>query len=137
MVLDRVSFNYKRFTRYVISGGSAAVAEYGTFLVFERLGLTLLLANSFSFSIGLLISFALNRNWVFEAKHKKVTHQFLPYLGLAIVNLFISDLLIHIFSVNLGITSFIAKLMAMACVAAWNYLFFFKFIFRNDTTPAS
>lgn len=59
-----------RFLRFLISGGSAAAVEYASFFILQTtLGLEWLLASqSLSFVCGFVISFLLNRHWVFRSE---------------------------------------------------------------------
>lgn len=123
--------NYKRLSKFIISGGSAAVVEYGSFLLFVNyIKIDVLVANGISFGCGLVVSFLLNKIWVFQsgsAAHR----EFIKYFILAIVNLLISTLFVGIMINSLGILPFIAKLVMMVLIAIWNYLLFSKLIFKN------
>lgn len=124
-----------RIIRFVISGGSAAIIEYGTFLLLSlALHTNVLVANSISFLCGLITSFLLNKHWVFGSKnaaHKEFVHYFI----LAIVNLCISTGLVW-FMVNIHIPSFVAKLIAMVIIAIWNYFIFSRLIFKSTDEDA-
>lgn len=122
--------------RFLVSGVSAAVTEYGVFLVLHSLGLHLLIANSVSFCCGLLISFFLNKKWVFSSNGK--THvEFAQYFVLAMTNLVLSNMLIYIGVHWFGWVAWLVKPMTMIMIAAWNYLIFSKLIFRSRNKPDS
>ncbi|TAH36654.1 GtrA family protein [Candidatus Saccharibacteria bacterium] len=116
--------------RFLIAGGLAACTEYGVFLLLHGLGLHLLVANSVSFCTGLLVSFTLNKKWVFSSGGK--THlEFIAYAGLAIVNLVLSNILIYIVVNRFGWLPWVAKILTMALIACWNYVIFSRVIFRT------
>ena len=56
--------------------------------------------------------------------------QFIRYAVLAAINLLIGNLAITAL-VSLGINPYLAKLLVMAMIAAWNYLIFSTHIFKN------
>lgn len=126
MVLVR----YNRLIKFLMSGG-LATTEYATFLVLHSFGLWLFVANALSFSCGLVVSFLLNKHWVFSHKGG-YSKQFARYATLALVNLIISSsivLLVH----KIGLSAMIAKLCVMAMVASWNFVIFQKVIFKKHS----
>jgi putative flippase GtrA len=121
-----------RIIRFLISGGCAAVTEYGIFyLLTSGFDLYILLANTISFMGGLLVSFLLNRQWVFRSTNSK-RDEFIKYSVLAMVNLIISNGIIHILADTIGNNEMIAKLITMIMIAAWNYLIFSRLIFGTN-----
>lgn len=123
--------NNIRIIKYLFSGISAFFTEYLTFLFFLYiLNLNLTIANILSFCLGFIVSFTLNRNWVFKefAKHKDPRPQLIKYLSLAMVNVLISSLLINLTSIL--VAAFIAKVLTVIIIAIWNYIIFKKYIFK-------
>lgn len=120
-----------RLLKFLISGGSAALIEYIVFLILNSLlRVDVIVANTVSFSCGLVVSYMLNRVWVFKsaADHKK---QFASYLLLAVINLVLSNILVWLLVHVVVIAPFIAKFLTMGAVASWNYLIFSKIIFKK------
>jgi len=131
----------KPLTRYLVVGGAAAISEYGSFLLlFMVFNVWLWLANAVSYALGLLTSFWLNRLWVFRHKQKvyqkKLNHQFVLYVTMASVNLFLT-LLIVAYLKHLGVKPVVGKLLAMAITSIWNFIIFRSFIFMHQDTPKS
>jgi putative flippase GtrA len=121
----------RRLIKFIISGGSAAVTEYGAFLILHSVfGVYLLLANSLSFCAGLVVSFSLNRKWVFSSRGKMHV-ELVQYVSLAVINLFLSNLLIYVGVKKLDLMAAVVKIATMVLIAAWNYLIFSKLIFRQ------
>lgn len=120
----------KKIIRFIVSGGTAALTEYTTFLLLENSGVLLILANSISFLCGLLVSFLLNRRWVFTSSGN-ISSQFASYFALAVINLLLSNTLIHILT-QAGVYVLVAKLICMVAIATWNYFIFSKFIFKTN-----
>ena len=129
----------RRAIRFLISGGSAAAIEYGSYLIMRQFGIRLLIANTISFILGLFVSFLLNRKWVFNSIGKQ-SRQFISYLALALVNLILSNLLLGFAVLHLHWSGVITKLGLMCLIASWNYVVFSKLIFKTaqqDATASS
>jgi len=124
-----------RLIRFLLSGGTAAAVEY---LVFLSLQLAikshcLVFDQSISFACGFIVSFFLNRRWVFNSRgkwHAELTR----YGALAAVNLVLSSIAILLLTGYLHMHALLAKLFVMVMVAAWNYLIFSRFVFRARAT---
>lgn len=125
--------------RYLVSGGSAFVMEYGSFLIlFKGLALPLVAANTISFLIGLATSFIIGRTWAFKQDTfaHKARHQALMYVVLAGVNVLLSNGIIWLLD-SLGLDARIGKVIAIGFVAVWNFFIFKYVIFRRDrSAPA-
>ena len=119
-----------KYLKFLLAGGSAAAVEYIAFLALTHIEAPTLIANSFSFLCGLVVSFSLNKTWVFASK-QRAHAQFVKYFCLAGINLVISNLLVWAIVYGLSMPGYIAKLMAMVVIAAWNYFIFSKFIFKD------
>lgn len=124
--------------KYLTVGVTAVVVEYGSFtLMYGVADWQLYVANSISFTLGLLTSFFLNRLWTFghadKSYSKKASHQLGFYVALAITNLLLSNILIGLLSQILDPRY--AKLIVMAGPPIWNYLIF-KFVIFNHRKPA-
>lgn len=118
--------------RFLISGGSAAITEYTLFLLLVAFlpshPIFLIAAQSLSFGGGLIVSFLLNRSWVFESTAKESKKMFTKYLLLALINLFITNILIILLEPVLPL--YIAKFVVMLMIASWNFIIFKTLIFR-------
>ena len=119
--------------RFLVVGGSAFVVEYGSFtIMYDLIGVWLILANGLSFILGLGTSFSLNRLWTFGYKEyeKRTTHQLAYYVILAGINL-LATILIVSYLKHLGIAPKYGKLIAMALTSSWNFVLFKKFVFTH------
>ena len=120
---------HSKILKFLMSGSLAASTEYVTFLALHAIGLMLVLANALSFSCGLIISFLLNKHWVFSRKGNG-PKQFVMYATLAGINLIIGSGLIVLLVHGLQLPAFLAKLCVMGLIATWNYVIFKKVIFK-------
>lgn len=122
----------KSFVKYLIAGGGAAVAEYGSFALLYHASHRVAVANSVSYLFGLLTSFLLNRYWVFNhGQHRKVVSQMILYAILVCVNLGLINVVIIVLA-YFGISPYIGKLAAMAVIVVWNFVVYNKVIFRRS-----
>jgi putative flippase GtrA len=129
----------KRLLVYLTIGGLAFLVEYASFLLlihFLTTPLGLIIAQSFSFCFGLVISFTGNRLLTFNDSNSTYKHsvsrQIKAYALLALINLGLSNLAIYALVHHLSVTPLIAKLIVMSMVVLWNFLIFNRVIFKKE-----
>jgi len=122
----------QRVLRFLVSGGSAAAVEYAAFIALQfALGTAWLLASqSISFGCGFVVSFLLNRRWVFQSRGN-AGGELAKYAVVAAVNLAAGNLLILLMVDRIGIHPLLAKFLIMGMIASWNYLIFSRLVFRK------
>jgi len=117
--------------KYLFVGGSAFLLEYGLFLILNSTLNLLILANVLSFVVGLVYSFVLHQKWTFAGDHKHDPRkQAASYLLLALVNVVLTSFIITLLVDSLGVLPFVAKIICMLLVVAWNFLILNKIIFK-------
>lgn len=121
-----------RVFRFLLSGGSAAATEYLVFIGLQTmLGPDALILNqSFSFACGFIVSFVLNRLWVFKSGGTWAG-DLMRYGLLALINLVLGNVAISLLVGPAGLHPLVAKLAVMVLVAAWNYVIFSRVVFRQ------
>ncbi len=121
-----------RFLRFLISGGSAAAVEYAAFFILQiTLGPDWLPASqSLSFACGFVVSFLLNRHWVFRSDGH-MGRELMKYGTVAAMNLVLGSVAIVLMVGPAGIHPLIAKFLVMGMIAAWNYLIFSLLVFSK------
>jgi len=125
--------NYKKILKFLISGITAATVEYSIFLALLGFAnATLITAQTLSFTVGFIISFLLNKKWVFKSKGS-IFVELPKYLILALINILLSNVAMWLLVDMLHIKNWLAKALVMAAVASWNYFIFQKIIFRNHS----
>lgn len=131
---QRISKNradaFQRIMKFLVSGSLAAITEYTSFMVMEKAGIILIASQTISFLCGFVVSFLLNRAWVFKSK-EKASRQLMKYGLLAAINLVLTNLVMNCMVYVLHINSLVAKISVMAMVAVWNYIIFSKLIFQQ------
>lgn len=121
-----------KLLKFLLSGGSAAIVEYITFLVLNVLLTTywVILSQIVSFLFGFIVSFFLNKTWVFQASGNTKS-QLVKYVILAAINLILTSFVIWLLVNKLQIPGWIAKVIVMGMVAIWNYVLFSRIIFSS------
>lgn len=118
--------------KFLISGATAALVEYVVFLALHAIQGPewIIFSQSISFMCGFVVSFLLNKNWVFKSVGG-TSRELQKYSILAGVNLILSNLALWLFVDTLAVVFWAAKFIVMAMVATWNYFIFQRIIFRS------
>lgn len=122
----------KRLLKFLTTGGLAAGVEYAVYILLQLvMGTSILfIPQTISFLAGFLVSFSLNKNWVFANK-RDTKRQLLKYSLLAGINLVLSNLMLWLFVDVIDLNQYLAKFIVMGMVATWNYFIFSKLIFNT------
>ena len=129
-IIAFVDIKIKQIIRFLTSGGLAASVEFLIFMILLEAINNLFLVNSISFLSGLVVSYNLNRIWVFKSD-ANVKKQFVEYFILALINLVFSGLIVYGLVDLLSVANWTAKIFAMGIIAFNNYFIFSKFIFKK------
>jgi len=126
-----------QIVRYGLVGMLAFAAEYSSFLILISMlsEKNLLIAQTISFCVGLSTSFFGSRLFTFKNKTKAYHHdkktQFAGYVTLALVNLILANLVIYFLINHLNLAYWIAKIIVMVGVVAWNYAILNRLVFKT------
>ncbi len=119
-----------QFIRYATTGGISFGIEYTTFyILFNVVGLWYVWSNSIAMTFAFCISFTLNRFWSFKSKGNGFK-QFIMYGTLFLINLFVSNVIMLLFTDVLGIKPLLSKLIAVGIIVCWNFVINKKVIFK-------
>lgn len=119
--------------KYFIVGLGASGSDY-VLLVFSYyvLGFPLKLSTTLGFFTGFLISFTINKKWVFAGEqHKNTRRQAAEYLLLLGFNYVFTVWAVSLLN-NHGLGPAISKVMVLAVIMCWNYALFRWFIFKKN-----
>ena len=121
-----------QFLRYLISGAACAGLEYGSFLLLHQgWAWGLILANTLAYSSGWVLSFTLNKLWVFQGPQRHQTGmQFLVYCCLALLNYSLGTWFLVYLVQTFGLSAWLGKGLSMAAIVVWNFLVYKKVIYR-------
>jgi len=119
----------QRFTRFLTVGAIGTFLDFGLLSLLKALGLPTLLANSLSFTAGVVNNFTWNRLWTFaDAKQVSWRRQLAQFTLVSLVGLALNNAIVLLLEVPLGISLgqpefgyLPAKVIATGVVVFWNY----------------
>lgn len=124
---------FGQMVRFGASGGATVLADYLSFSLLYAAGAPLFVATLASLLAGFVVSFTLNRQWVFHADathaQKKMTMQLLLYALLLTINIVITYFFIR-YMQNMGVDPYLAKIFSIGLIMSWNFVLYKKVIFR-------
>ncbi len=129
----------ERFTRFLTVGAVGTLLDFTLLTLLKLAGLPTIIANSLSFTVGLINNFTWNRLWTFgdavQADWKKQLAQFtvVSLIGLALNNLIVLSLE-GVLGTMLGQPEWgylPAKVIATGVVVFWNYFANRMWTFKN------
>lgn len=111
------------FFRYIIIGGLAFIADYGTLLLLNKvLGIHYLLAATLSFCVGILVNYLGSINFVFL--HRGMNNVHLErglFLIIGLIGLLINDSLLFLLTGVADIPIEFSKPLTQVLVLFWNF----------------
>lgn|SRR5574344_2792599 len=132
---------YQHQIRYLLSGTTAAVLEFGSFnllfyVIFARSNDLLLVAQVTSYLIGFTTAFVLHNRFSFKTERKYVYSKRQQLVGYAIVsltNLGLTSLILVFLKNQLGVWPWLAKIITMGLQVIWNFFILNGIIFKSET----
>lgn len=125
--------------RFGIVGIANTALDFSILFLLVTLGLDKIPANYISTGTAFIFSFFVNKSFTFKSKGGNVKKQFLYFIVITIIGLWIIQPLIisgitHVL-VNTGwasgIVLFIAKIIATVASLIWNYIFYSRIVFKK------
>jgi putative flippase GtrA len=126
--------------RFGIVGIANTALDFILLFLFVSLGLDKILANYISTAIAFIFSFFVNKSFTFKSKGGNVPKQFLVFVGVTIIGLWVIQPLV-ILGVsallagtgwNESVILFSAKIVATVASMIWNYLFYSRLVFKKS-----
>lgn len=120
---------------YVISGAITTLADYMAFTIcFSFLSSGLLTATAVAYAVGLVVSYILNRFWVFHkgANRQSAATSLSRYLTFLLVNLGITYVMLWALERWFGISPYIGKLVVGTFMFFWIYAGNTLWVFRGE-----
>ncbi len=120
----RLADKNKKIIKFVFSGSVAAVVDLGTlYILTEFLGFFYLVSAGFSYFMGFLVSFSLQKFWTFrDSSLLYIKKQFFHYSALTLGTLFLDLLFLYILVEKLGVYYLLAQIIAGAVIALGRFL---------------
>lgn len=121
--------------RYLFVGGGAFIVDWGSLAVFKTIGFSLYLSTALAFVLGLAANYLLSKAFVFKAEKSSVGNvaEFVIYGIIGVIGLGLTEFLMFILSVKIGIHFLIAKIIAAAIVLVWNFVARKIILYRGDS----
>jgi putative flippase GtrA len=125
--------------RFGIVGVANTALDFIILFLLVGLGLDKIPANYISTSIAFIFSFFVNKSFTFKSKGGNIPKQFLVFLGITMVGLWIIQPLIILGVGALlagtgwseGVILFAAKIVATVGSMIWNYLLYSRLVFKK------
>jgi putative flippase GtrA len=134
MQWNEISVIMPKLFIYSTVGVLNTLADFVVFLLLTSgLGYHPIPANMISYSIGVVLSFIMNRTFAFRASNYYfgIHHQFFRFCAVNIVSLAISTALVNFFSQSM--TPPFAKILSIPFVVMWGFLAVRAFVFASPT----
>lgn len=122
---------------YPVSGALTSLSDYLSFgFFFSILNTDLLVATASAYVIGLVVSYLLNRFWVFKkgAGEQGEATNLWRYFTFLAVNLVITYAMLWVMEMAFGISPYIGKIVVGFFMFFWIYLGNTFFVFRGVKT---
>ncbi|MBI1813314.1 GtrA family protein [Candidatus Peregrinibacteria bacterium] len=123
--LSRIAPHAPQFARYLLSGGTAAGLEIGSYQLMLHFGVWYFTAAKISGMVGLLAAFIGHKFFAFR-KRRETSRQLVRYAVLQGCNYIIQLAMVYTFVEFAGINATIAKILAIGITVLWNF-FLYKF----------
>lgn len=112
-----------KFIRFSFVGAAGMGIDFGlTYLCKEKWEWHKYIANSMGFGIAVCFNYILNRYWTFSSSNPDVGKEFILFLAISLVGLFINNLFLWVLHSRIGIRFYYAKFVAVGITALWNFL---------------
>jgi len=125
-----------RLVRYMVSGGTAALFNFGILFILVHFGkMYYLYASMLAFTLSIAVSFTLQKFWTFRNSHLEGVHlQFARYLAIVLLNLILNTALVYFFVEKLGVWYLLAQVIATLIIAVIGYFGYRHFVFTKPTS---
>lgn len=114
-----------QFSLYVLSGGTAAVVDFGSYSLLLYFGIWYIAASVVSGVLGFVTTFLMNKYVAFRKRDNMLRH-LLRFFIVDMFNILAITLVLYGLVDGLGMDKQIAKILAMGMVVLWNF-FVYKF----------
>lgn len=139
--MDRLLKKHADKLRFAIVGGANTALDFIILFALTFAGMDRIAANYVSTSVSLVFSFFANKQFTFKDKTKTGKKQFILFVVITLIGLWvIQPLIIWIASnalassiTNQAINLFIAKLIATLASLTWNYLLYSRLVFKKSS----
>ena len=108
--------------RFVATGFLGLIIDFSiTWLFKDYFHINKYLANGLGFSFAVVNNYGINKIWTFKDKEKAIAKQFLKFLLISIIGLFLNTLFLYIILQKMNLSFYISKFLVVILVFIWNY----------------
>ncbi len=127
--------------RFAVVGGANTALDFGLLLLFTNLlGIPSIAANYISTSISFVFSFFVNKSFTFKSKTGNAKRQFLLFIIVTIIGLWVLqpliiwalETLLRPLGWDQNLVLITAKLIATLASLTWNYIFYSRLVFKKE-----
>lgn len=122
-----------KFFKYVFFAIVTSLLNVGTYLLFYNFILeNILISNIIAYAVSITISFILNKKVVFKNNGGNIIKQIIFYLLVKLASFTIDSIVLVICKEYIGLSNFIAKLIANMSTTISNYTLNQKMVFKEN-----
>lgn len=132
-IKEKYALHAGNMQRFVVSGATGTVVHF-FFLIIgkEIIGFSIIASTTIAFIIASTVSFLLQKIWTFKNYNTAVIHlQAIRYLCIALINMGINAILMHMLSDRLAIYYLIAQFITSGLIAIESYLLYRFIVFKE------
>jgi len=118
----------QQFGMYLVSGGLAVVADFGSYFLLLQLDVWYVTANVIGNILGFFATFLLHKYLVFGKKDEIVNH-FVRYCILTGLNIIAQTALLYLFVESFHLDEGSAKFISWAITVLWNFFLYKYFVY--------
>ena len=110
------------FLKFFVTGGLGFALDFSiSKLLFQKMNIALLIANSVGFLSGEVLKYSVNRSWTFASHDPDIVGQFSKFICLSLIGLVLVNIIVY-FSVKKFQKPFlVSKVMAMVVFMFFNF----------------
>lgn len=114
---------FKQIIRFSIVGVCAFIIDYTLlYILTEYLNIYYFYSSIISFLVSLTFNYVVSIKWVFKANKKTSIKDFLVFIILSIIGLFINQIIMYIMVEKVNVYYMISKLCSTIIVMLWNFV---------------
>lgn len=131
-ILGRMRGLYPAAAKFVVVGLANNAVTFGGFIVLTLLGLGAFSAMTITYAVGLLITFAGNRNWTF-GHQGRIASSSIRFLSVYGIGYFLNLLILWVLITLCGVTQIPAQLAAIILLALFTFVLMRLWVFKEHT----
>lgn len=120
-----------KFVKFGITGVMNTVVDFAVFMLLSYLGLNAYLAQTVSYSCGMLNSYIVNRSWTFKGSDRFFSRQMIRFIIANLLLLLCSVVLLWVFTEKMSFSKIVAKLFATAIIMAVGFIVNRVWVFKK------